>query len=106
VIVAAVGVVCVIVGASAEGVSGLDGIEDHAILAHFLGNAEVGAGFFLSEAGGWISIIGVSAKCCDCGRAVGSSSICFSTATGCCIAKSSRLVCVVPGWLRVTWLLF
>jgi len=98
--------VYVIVGASIEGVSGLDGIEDRAILAHFLGDVEVGAGFFLSEAGGWISINGVSAKCYDCGRAVGSSSICFSIAIGCCIAKSSRLVCVVPGWLRVTWLLF
>ena len=40
-IVATVGVVCVIVGASVEGVSSLDGIEDRAILGHFLGNAEV-----------------------------------------------------------------
>jgi hypothetical protein len=52
VIAAAIGGVCVIVGASTEGVSGLDVIVDRAILAHFLGNAEVGAGCFLSEAGG------------------------------------------------------
>ena len=47
-IAAAIGGVCVIVGASAEGVSGLDVIVDCAILTRFLGNAEVGAGFFLS----------------------------------------------------------
>ena len=67
VIAVAIGGVCVIVGASTEGVSGLEVIVDCAILAHFLGNAEVGAVFFLTKAGGWISIVYVSSKCCDCG---------------------------------------
>ena len=66
-IVANVGVVCVIVGFFGERVNGLDVIVDRAILSLFLGNAEVGVGCLLSEAGGWISIIGVSTKCCDCG---------------------------------------
>ena len=41
-----IGVLCVIVGATTEGVRSLDVIVDHAILAHFLGNAEVGARCF------------------------------------------------------------
>jgi hypothetical protein len=104
VIVATIGGVCVIVGATVEGVSGLDVIVDCAIIALFLGNAEVGAGLFLSEAGGWISIIGVAAKCCDTcfGQVVGSSSICSSTTTWCCDANSLSLVCLVPGWIQVT----
>jgi len=101
-----IGGVCVIVGAIVEGVSGLDVIVDRVILVHFLGNAVVRARVFLSEAGGRISIIGVADKCCDCGQAVGSSSICLSTATGYCNAKSLRLVCLVPGWLRVIRFLF
>jgi hypothetical protein len=98
----------VIVGATAEEVSGLDVIVDCAILAHFLGNAEIGAEVFFLEAGGRISKIDVAAKCCDTcfGRVVGSSSTCSSTTTGFCNANSSRLVSLVPGWLRVIRFLF
>ena len=105
-IVETIGGVCVIVGASAEGVRSLGVLVDRVILSRFLGNAEVEARFLLSEVGGWISIIDVSAKCCDCGRAVGSSSICLSMAIGYCNEKSSRLVCLVPEWLWVIRLLF
>jgi hypothetical protein len=52
VIATTIGGVCVIVGASAEGVSGLDVIVDCATLARFLGDAEVRAGCFFSKAGG------------------------------------------------------
>jgi hypothetical protein len=104
--IATIGVFCVIVGATSGGVSGLDGIVDRVILAHFLGNAEVEEGVFLSEAGGRISIIGVVDKCCVFGQDVGSSSVCLSTATSCCNENSSRLVCLVPGWLPVIRFLF
>jgi hypothetical protein len=51
VIAAVIGGVCVIVGSFGERVNGLDVIVDRAILALFLGNAEIGVGVFLSEAG-------------------------------------------------------
>jgi hypothetical protein len=106
VIATTIGGVCVIVGAISEGVSGFDVIVDRVILVHFLGDAEVRAGVFLSEAGGRISIIGVASKCCDFGRAVVSSSVCLTTSIGYCNANSLMLVCLVPGWLWVIRFLF
>jgi len=108
VIATVIGGVYVIVGAIVEKVNGLDVIVDLAILSLFLGNVEIGVGAFLSETGGRISIIGVVAKCCDTcfGRVVGSSSACSSTTIGYCNANSLRLVCLVPGWLRVIRFLF
>jgi hypothetical protein len=95
------------VGATTEEVRILDVTVDHADLAHFLGNAEIGAGVFFSETGGRFSMIGVATKCCDAclGRVVGCSSVCSTIATGHCNAISSRLVWLVPGWLQVMRLL-
>ena len=77
-------------------------------LVLFLGDPEIGERVFFLETGGRFSMIVVVAKCCDAclGQVVGCSSVCSTTTTGCCNAILSRLVWLVPGWLRVMLLLF